>query len=133
MKLYVPACGDRIKLTSDWMFALILEHRNMKFADARGLISDSERGRYGVQKIPDDRQSGYKFFPHVIKAGSVLEIDRVYVRNFSKSAAGVDTDFDSITFRVVGEKNSRFWAKRVDCNDIEFELDSTYKQRKAAG
>ncbi len=133
MKLYVPACGDRITLTSDWTFALILEHRNMKFADARGLITDSERGRYGVQRIPGDWSSGLKFFPHVIKAGSTLEVDRVYVRNFSKSADSTETDFDSITFKVVGEKNSRFWAKRVDCNDIEFELDSTYKQRKAAG
>jgi hypothetical protein len=32
MKLYVPACGDRIVLTQPWTFTLYFERRNDVFA-----------------------------------------------------------------------------------------------------
>ena len=131
MKLYIPACGDRLTLVEDWQFLLHLEHRNLKFARARNLVSTSrdwnvwegEPYRSSLKKIPVD-----------IKKGSVLEVDRVYIRQHSKSAAGVSDDFDSVTWKVVGEKNARFWTKLEDCNTIEFELAEgwRYKDRKAA-
>lgn len=129
MKLYVPACGDRLKLTSDWAFSLYLEHRNMKFADHRGLLMDIERGQYYVWS-GERYNSPIATRPWTIKAGSLLEVDRVYIRQTSKSADDVESDYDSISFRIVGEKHSRFWAKLSECNEIECELESTYKQRK---
>ena len=64
-----------------------------------------------------------------IPAGSILKVDRIYIRKGAK-------DFSSITFYVRGlgeitrtenwtnrkttRKSLRFWAKLADCNTIEF-------------
>jgi len=129
MKLFIPACGDRIKLVSPWTFALFLEHRNTKFADHRSLLKDNEKGQYNVYS-GERYRSPIAIRACTLKAGSILEIDRVYIRQFSKSAEAADSDFDSITFKVIGEKHGRFWAKLADVNEIECELESTHKQRK---
>jgi hypothetical protein len=133
VKLHIPACGDRLKLLEDWTFPLYLESRNMKFAERRSLLADDEKGKWRVLANPSDPYSWeLAIRPLTLKAGSILEVDRVYIRQFSKSAASGDTDFDSITFRIVGEKHARFWAKLTDVNAIECEVESTYRQRKAA-
>ncbi len=131
MNLYIPACGDRFKLTEDWTFALFLESRNMKFAGHRSLLSQDEKGKDAVY-TGERYTSALAFRLCTLKAGSVLEVDRVYVRQHSKSASSVDNDYDSITFKVVGEKNGRFWAKLADCNAIACEQESTYRERNAA-
>lgn len=133
-RLFVPACGDRIQLTTDWTFKLYLEHRNIAFAKAKGLIQENfDRWSDGW-----DRDNGYSSKELTLPAGTVLECDRVYIRNFNKSAATVESDFDSITWKVIVDgkqaKNQRFWAKLVDCNNIEFARpgDSNYKDRTKA-
>jgi hypothetical protein len=133
MKLFVPACGDRVKLINDWTFAVFLEHRNMKFAEHRNIITKSEAAsnRWGMY-VGERYGRELVIRAHTIKTGAILEIDRVYIRQFSKSAGTVDNDFDSITFKIIGEKHSRFWVKLADVNTIECELESTYKQRLTA-
>lgn len=131
MKLFIPACGDRIKLVTSWTFALFLEHRNLKFADSRSLLKPGESGQYTV--FSGERyRSPIAIRTVTLNAGTVLEVDRVYIRQTSKSSKSVDSDFDSLSFKVVGEKQSRFWAKLADVNEIDCELESTYKQRVAA-
>ena len=122
MKLYVPACGDRIVLAKPWTFTLYYESRNVEFAKQRKLsIGENMYGKYGkpIAQV-------------TLEEGTTLEVDRIYVRAFNKSAANDETDYDSITFRVVGVKKQRFWAKLKDCNEIEFkqlEVES-FKERK---
>lgn len=121
MKLYIPACGDRIVLAKPWTFTLYYESRNTEFAKQRKLFSENMYGKYGkpIAQV-------------TLEEGTTLEVDRIYVRAFNKSAANDETDYDSITFRVVGVKKQRFWAKLKDCNEIEFkhlEVES-FKERK---
>ena len=139
MKLYVPACGDRVKLEVDWTFPVYLERRNVKFAQHRGLVKDGEiRDSKWIWDIHENPTAPYherKLARRslTLRTGTVLEIDRVYVRQTSKDGAhqGAENDYDSITFRVVGEKHNRFWVKLADANTIECELESTFKQRIA--
>lgn len=133
-ELFIPACGDRITLAEDWNFLLYLEHRNVKFAEHRLLVPASATQRYGYWEGEAFR-SGYRKVPVCLPRGTVLEADRIYLRAHSKSATNETTDFDSITWKVVGQKHSRFWAKLADVNQIKFELGEnwSYKDRKAAG
>jgi len=132
MKLFIPACGDRITLIESWTFDLYLESRNMKFAKTYKLAKESADD-WGVYE--DNRNGVLKHVSATLSTGTVLECDRVYVRTFSKSAVKVGDDYDSITWKIMkGEKpakNSRFWCKLPDCYNIEFELvaDSLYRDR----
>lgn len=132
MNFYVPEISDEFRLLSDWTFDLYNESRNsslMKFTN-------------------DSRKAScinLTSLPCIIPAGSVLKIDRVYIRKGQK-------DFSSITFMWKGMHNPaheyesnvthwngsgtaikstymiqkpkesiRFWAKLKDTNRIEFE------------
>lgn len=128
-RLYVPACGDRLTLAKDWKFTLYLEHRNVKFAQAQGLLQDKSPRFYDCWS----HVGGYKTLECTLPAGTVLECDRVYIRTFNKAAKSDESDFDSITWKVVGTKKTegRFWAKLRECNQIEFALpdDASFKER----
>lgn len=133
--LFIPACGDRITLTADWEFLLYLEHRNTKFAEARNLIQPLTGSRWTRDVWEGESyRSGYRKVPASLPKGTVLEVDRVYLRQHSKSATDESNDFDSITWKVVGQKHGRFWTKLADANQIQFELGEgwSYKDRKAA-
>lgn len=139
MKMYIPTCGDIIRLTSDWTFALYNEPRNRSLME---YTNDTRKTSY----FKKDETS----LPCIIPAVSELKIDRIYIR---KNAS----EFDSITFVWRGvsipartetqnytssyyaddnnpsfiqkEKREiripkqaiRFWAKLNDVNNIEFE------------
>jgi len=131
VNFYIPACGDRLILEKDWEFDLYLEYRNTDFAKALGLLPKDDSGHY-------EKGGGYKRVRGIVKAGFTLEIARVYVRQFSKSAIRVGDDYDSITFRVLKDgkpvKHSRFWVKLPDTYSIEYrqESDSMYRNRVKA-
>lgn len=124
MKLYIPEIGDSIKLLSPWTFDLYNEDRNSSL----------------MEVTKDPRKviwTGHKDFgalPCTIPAGTVLKIDRIYIRKGVK-------DYSSITFLWKGmstesriekylwdgseykvpRKPVRFWARLADVNNIEFE------------
>lgn len=133
MKLFIPACGDRVTLTAPWRFTLWLEHRNVDFAVERGLLpKDADKWSFYRMGVLESRLNE-------LPAGTVLECDRVYIRTFNKSALEDDNDFDSITWKVMknGKKavRQRFWAKLVDCLNIEYELvgpDALFRDRVKA-
>lgn len=108
MKLFIPEIGNRLILTKDWEFTLYWEYRNSKMLDKLGkeFSFHSKAKNYNV----------------VIPAGTILGVDRIYIRK------GV-SNFSSVTFtipKVENKKNSlsgtRFWASLSDVNKIEFEL-----------
>jgi len=131
MIFYIPACGDRLILDKDWEFDLYLEYRNMKFADSLGLY----KPKTSYESCYVDSSYNLRKVRAKVEAGFTLEVLRVYIRQFSKSAIKVDDDYDSITFSVLkGEKrvkNSRFWVKLPDTYSIEYhqEGDSMYRNR----
>jgi hypothetical protein len=138
MRLYIPACGDRITLTEPWTFRLWLERRNVKFAAARGLIGKDDAPRWGgIYEGSLNRKGGRDFrkVEVTIPAGTVLECDRVYIRTQNKSGVHAEDDYDSITWKVMRgdkqERHGRFWAKLSDCNGLEYDLahDSLYRDR----
>ena len=134
MKLFIPACGDRITLTRPWAFDLYLERRNVKFGQSLGLIPAKFDPRNDCW-TGERYRSALKSVTVILPKGSVLECDRVYIRTFSKSALETGNDYDSITWKLLkGEKATRagrFWAKLPDCYSIEYSLqeDSLYRDR----
>jgi hypothetical protein len=141
MKLFIPACGDRIKLTASWEFDLHLEHRNTKFAAEHGLLDQKEVekwGYYGVRvdpnaRWPDPNYGKLKVERFLLTEGTILECDRVYIRATSKGR-NEDNNYDSITWKVIGKNNKmmpnqRFWCKLHDTSDMEYEVVSLQRDR----
>jgi hypothetical protein len=140
-RLFIPACGDRIKLAAPWRFTLTLERRNTKLAKALGLIEEDCGNVYSGKAY----QSPLSTVKAELPAGDVLECDRVYIRGYNRSRIAESAsdpsaiDYDSITwklFRPKGKKNElkmfgRFWVKLPDAYAIEYELewDSLYRDR----
>jgi hypothetical protein len=122
MKLFIPACGNRIKLTSDWTFNLYYEGRNLALFNKVKGWSD-RRIDYRAKNGPESV---------TMSAGTTLEVDRVYIRTFSKNAPDVESDYDSLTFKVIDGTYAkiRFWAKLSDVNNIEYELPPDVKGSK---
>lgn len=115
-KLFIPALGTEIVLAKDWKFELYNEHRNSDLALILGI-------QWKYQQYSMRRTESATV---VIPAGTVMKIDRIYIR------AG-QSDFNSVTFRVlaanakkidwgrpVRDGGFRFWASLDDVNQIEF-------------
>lgn len=131
MKLYVPACGDRITLVAPWSFTLVLEHRNVEFAKTRKVLDPSVRKHFTELW---SRDSGYRTVPVTLDPGTTLECDRIYIRSFNKSRVQVENDYDSITWKVINDKGkavpkSRFWTKLPDTYGIEYDGVDMYRDR----
>lgn len=143
MKLFIPACGDRLTLARDWAFDLHLEHRNTRFAKILGLVEkeswDVYEGDDGLPQNPfgaNRRPRVLARVQAVLPKGTVLECDRVYIRTFNKGRIKEGDDYDSITWRVIGKNGKpatyqRFWCKLSAACEIEYELapDGLYRDR----
>jgi hypothetical protein len=121
MKMYIPSIGDEIVLTSNWEFGLWNERRNYDFLVFLGDVTKEYWDYFYSNKSMKSR-------PCVIPKGSLLKIDRIYIRK------GV-SDYDSITFYWKGlppkpgskskkTRAIRFWVKLEDANKIEFKKAS---------
>ena len=134
MKFFVPAVGYQIVLAADWNFSLYLEDRNdtcLKLL-APKVYEDVKSNWHNRSHTGKGRLFDYKHESVMLPKGTKLEIDRVYVRTANKAKEGSD-NYDSITFKVVGEKSKvRFWAKLEDVNNIEYELPDNFTAGKEA-
>lgn len=134
MKFFVPAVGYQIVLAADWNFSLYLEDRNdtcLKLL-APKVYEDVKSNWHNRSKSGKGWPLDYKHESVMLPKGTKLEIDRVYVRTANKAKEGSD-NYDSITFKVVGEKSKvRFWAKLEDVNNIEYELPDNFTAGKEA-
>lgn len=141
MKLFIPACGDRLRLTAPWTFTLVFEYRNIKFAQNLGLL-DPKLKTWGVYEDPPpgERYSRtYKRAEATVPTGTILECDRIYIRQYNKGRVSLENDYDSVTWRINkipgkagrGRPSGRFWVKLPDCYSIEYQLDvdSLYRDR----
>lgn len=142
MKLFIPACGDRLTIVEDWTFDLFLERRNLKFAEMLKMLTAKEVKDAGYSGVwtgrPYDHNSKLKVIQATLPKGTTLECDRVYIRTFNKSRVHDGDDYDSITWKMIKNdkavRHGRFWCKLHACNDIEYELafDSVYRDRVKA-
>lgn len=121
MKLYIPEIGDRIELLEDWTFKLYNESRNKSVIEALQL-----KDKYTER---DQRSRSVDGYDATLLKGTVLTVDRIYIRNGNK-------DYSSLSFiissthdeRFVSKKGAfgskqqygRFWAKLEDVNQIEY-------------
>lgn len=129
-RLFIPACGDRLKLTAPWKFSLYLESRNMKFAKELK-IADPGVSRWQSGVLPKKNVE--------LPEGTIIECDRVYIRLYNKGRTQPENDYDSITWKILkvkgkegkGKISGRFWVKLPDCYSIEYELewDALYRDR----
>lgn len=116
MKLFIPAIGEKIKLTADWTFVVHPEYRNHSLyelanqAPVKDYLWSGANSQYGPKNF-------------TLPAGITLVIDRIYIK---KGAP----DYNSVTFRIPkkGTDNPphftglRFWVKLNDANKIECDV-----------
>lgn len=109
MQLYIPNIGERITLATDWTFRLFNERRCQPFNDCPAPAEQVDTSTYAISKVKHC----------TLPAGTVLLVDRVYLRQ------GLDA-FASISFRItstaapwVAKQRKRFWAKLDDVNQLQ--------------
>ena len=127
MQFFIPELGKQFRLTREWSVPVQREHRNETVLEA--MLDEQTMAQYG--------HHGYYYYHgdpvfHIIAfpAGTVLQVDRIYIRQGVK-------DFNSVTFRVVsspdvrlmpprkggkavsGGKGKRFWVKLQHVNGTE--------------
>lgn len=114
MKIWIPMCGDAVKLLSDWCAELLIDRQNFKTIDS---ITGSNLQK-GVWHV--DASSAANRANISLRAGDELVFDRIYVRQNND-------EFASVTFiikRAADEAlvGQRFWVKLSDANKIDAEL-----------
>jgi len=131
-RLCIPTIGTTLTLEEDWTFPLHHERRNQKFGkDNYGVDLDWSDWRWKRDPVTGKNEKSYNK-PHEITlpAGTVLKVDRIYIRSKAKDYR----DYDSVTFlcnthvtpakgRKQGLVRGRFWAKLADVNAAEVLFD----------
>ena len=121
ISFFVPEIGTVLWLEQDWAFRLYTERRNDGLTRQIGIPID-RNWRY--------ENSGVNGHDVVMRAGAVLSVNRVYIRQGAK-------EYSSITFNVrkgavmtvvgkdtVLKKGARFWAKLSDVNNMVVCVDT---------
>lgn len=120
MRVFIPTIGDHIQLLEDWTF--FLKHESRNFGLAQALEAKATSGQWAPLEGP---------FPATvtIPKGTILKVDRVYIRGHFRS-------YDSVTFRVMDGPDKRllsrnrggtaydcvrFFASLSDVNTMEVE------------
>lgn len=123
LRVFIPDIGEIITLAEDWTFQVVNERRNQGLAICMGKEKSDDYyypfgteesqdvsdiyGRFGRRRVPKDAGT------FTWKAGTSLEVDRIYIRKGNE-------DFSSVTFKArVKGKVVRFFAKLADVNRIE--------------
>ena len=111
-------------LEKDWTFPLYFEYRNEIYGRKQGI--KPPRVQRGAHSWETGWRQRDKSVQHTIPAGTILIVDRVYIRK------GKDmSKYSSLTFRCytppTGKAKKpksigRFWAKLADVNRIEATL-----------
>jgi len=77
------------------------------------------------------RQLGKENIQITIPKGTILQIDRIYIRKgasdyssitfYAKNLGEINTSTGYYTKKKIKKSSLRFWAKLIDCNKIKFE------------
>lgn len=102
MRLFIPPLGTHLRLTAEWAFEIQYEHRNGTFFESD--IFDFEKPDRLHYPNPDNTRWSEKFWNCTLPAGTVLALDRIYIRKGGE-------DFDSVTFFIKDCPDKRFLPK----------------------
>ena len=149
-RMYIPKLGDCVQLAEDWRFTLHTEHRNESLWKVLGVKPPSQWRWFGSKEAMendagyqscladpeievsvevityyagDDRYKVLAVKPVLLPKGTILRIDRIYIRKGNE-------EYDSVTFViekssiVKGRNKPRFWAKLDDANKMVLEDDT---------
>lgn len=147
MKLFIPTIGTKLKLTKPWEFTLYNEYRNDSmwyfygFEDfLQGHPHWGRRNGYTGESSSVSCDNTLRTNMVTLPKGSILTLDRIYIRKGNAKMK----EFDSASFRItfpdgtsnhkrdssyysskVGDyiqkerkERLRFWAKLYDVNNI---------------
>ena len=119
--LFVPDIGTKMRLVMPWQTEVIAEYRNSAMIE---LLEDQKQPRY----YRGDQRRRWSI---IIQPGSVLAVDRVYIRqgkgfeDFSsltfRLAKGATVQYDGQTF--VTKKSIRFFSSLRFVNQLLVEVD----------
>ena len=122
-KLFIPDIGTNLVLTKNWKFPVHREYRNEKFLAylgqplyGRASFSSNEYENTSVRNTLKTTEA-------ILPKGTVLKVDRVYIRKGAK-------DFSSVTFYATIpslKKKYRFWAKLKDVNNLHYKIEGEKK------
>ena len=122
MRLFIPPLKSKVRLLTDAVVPVMHESRNFTILKALG--KTRAKDSWTIARWDDPP----KFSDVPLPAGTVLSIDRYYIRNGSE-------EFDSLTFRIVSspepklmKPKHRFWLKLADVNN----LDATFEAEEKA-
>lgn len=115
-QLFIPTIGSELILAADWSFKVFNETRNETLIRWMGKVVPSAT-RYsafplGEEPRADPRdyewyeKSKARFITCTLPKGSVLRVDRIYIRRGLK-------DFDSVTFFLKGAKTKADTRQRT--------------------
>jgi hypothetical protein len=149
MQMRIPEIGDEIRLTAAWHFALFPEGRNDTLVELLGIRDQIRAAEEQIDALVahlsywervKKRREIETGVPVVIPAGTVLKVDRIYIRkgkgDFSsvtfmwpgkkipKSVREVTYNFDGRPYTEIvrtSARTVRFWAKLNDVNNIFYE------------
>lgn len=138
MRLFIPQIGTPLRLENDWTFMLFCEDRNAVLWRALSPNDPKPTGQHYDWLIGDechvdnDYSRELKHLPVTLPAGTLLTVDRLYIRK----GGDAFSNFDSITFNINETthptlkdlKRKRFWAKLSDVNTMDAEL--VWKEEK---
>ena len=111
MKLFIPELGTKLRLTKAQFFNVMFEPRNESlFQTVLPALSDK---REEARKKRNEAREGC--FSVITHKGTVLEVDRIYIRQGNSSCS-------SVTFKIRGKKVIRFWLPLEQVNRIECEV-----------
>jgi hypothetical protein len=128
IRFFVPEIGTAIRLTEDWTFRLHGESRNSPLLRALDIEWQRPQWRY------HGGLTNKKVLPTVVdvtfKAGTILKIDRIYIRKGVKeyssvtfhAVKGAQATYDGVD-HVLKKAGARFWAKLSDVNKLNVEVD----------
>ena len=119
MKMYIPNIGDCITLTKTWYIKLFNERRNLD------LLKFFEKVKDGIELYRKDSRT---FEPVSLPAGTVLKIDRIYLRK------GMP-DYASVTFIMqnLGGKPITLEVERCDYVGVSAALQAALDEQAAKG
>lgn len=137
-QLFIPAIGTELILAQDWNFQLFEERRNMTLIDYMAMT-----GCLGARKPVTPSRSVVAGYDAFLPAGSVLQVDRIYIRKkpidfeglafLLKDAKAPPKIVKGVTVRHDGRdrieepyekkvpaRRVRFWVTMEDTNKIQF-------------
>lgn len=117
MKLFIPTIGDVLSVTEPWPFTFHQGGINYRIFEELFELGEGRPKPAAGDIIQAYRRLDSRQFDLLLRMGTLLKVDRVYIRQNR-------SNYDSLTFRILGRTHCRFWAELKDVNHMRVEVVS---------